>query len=62
MPKEREQRLKGFENKMWRKFEPKIEEETGDWKKMYKYELRNLFPVHNLDRKCRKGTSYMTTA
>lgn len=33
---------------------------------MYKYELRDLFPVHNLSRKFRKGTvtqmSYMRTA
>jgi hypothetical protein len=54
MPKETEHRLKGFENKVWmRKFEPKKEKVTGGWRKMYKYEIHNLFP---LDRRYHKRT------
>ena len=40
-----------FENRVLRRvFGPKREEVTGEWRKLYKEELRDLYSVHNIVR------------
>jgi hypothetical protein len=44
-----ESRLRGFENRVWRKiFEPKRDEITGEWRRLHIEELNNLYSSPNI--------------
>jgi hypothetical protein len=46
-----EHRLRVFENRMLRRiFGPKTDEVTGDWRKLHKEELHNLYSSPNIIR------------
>jgi hypothetical protein len=43
-----ERRLRAFENRLLRRiFEPKRDEVTGEWRKLRKKELNDLYPLPN---------------
>jgi hypothetical protein len=47
----KERRLRVFENRVLRKvFGPKRDEVTGEWRKLHKEELNNLYPLPNIVR------------
>jgi hypothetical protein len=46
-----EHRLRVFENRELRRtFRPKMEEETGEWRKLHIEELNDLYCSHNIVR------------
>ena len=45
-----ERRLRVFENRVLRIFEPKRDEVTGEWRKLHNGELNDLYPSSNILR------------
>ena len=45
-----ERRLRVFENRVLRVFGPKTDEVTGEWRKLHKEELRDLYSLSNIMR------------
>jgi hypothetical protein len=51
-----EHRLRAFENRALRRiFGPKIDEVTGDWRKLHNEELHNLYSSPNINRRSSQG-------